>query len=729
MVEQLDLALLGTVEIRQGGIPLAGFRSRKVLALLCYLAVTARPHLRPTLAGLLWGELPEANARSNLRKALANLRQLVAPHLRITRHEVTFDRECPYWLDVESFEQVASTGTDIAQLQDAVELYRGDFLEGLYVRRARAFEEWVLARRARLRELALDALHTLAVHHTRRGTPGHAAGVDYATRLLALEPWREEAHRQLMLLLAYSGQRSAALAQYQTCRRVLAEDLGVKPGAETTTLYERIRDGILSKETKEYELQMDRAAVPATPPPFLSALPPVSRAHTPFVARERELDQLDEYLKGALAGHGRVIFVTGEAGTGKTVLVQEFARRAQAEHADLVAATGNCNAYTGVGDPYLPFREILGLLTGDVASRWAAGALDTDGVRRLWATIPYTVGTLVKTSPGLIGTFLAAPALLDRARAAAPGGAPWLDRLEERLASVEPDRANLKQTDLFEQYAALLMALARQHPLLLAVDDLQWADAGSIHLLFHLGRRLAGSRILVAGSYRPAEVALGREGPSTSSGQRERHPLQPVIHEFQRQFGPIEVALGPTGDQRFVEAFLDSEPNRLDVAFRQALYARTQGHALYTVEMLRGMRERGDLVRDESGRWVEGSAVDWASLPARVEGVIGERIDRLPAALRQTLQVASVEGETFTAEVVAQVQAVAEREIIRQLSAELDRVHHLVVSAGSQQPGPGGQRTSRYRFRHILFQEYVYRGLDKVERAYMHQAVGDALER
>jgi predicted ATPase len=166
----------------------------------------------------------------------------------------------------------------------------------------------------------------------------------------------------------------------------------------------------------------------------------------------------------------------------------------------------------------------------------------------------------------------------------------------------------------------------------------------------------------------------------------------------------------------------------LDATFRQTLYERTRGHALYTVEMVRGMRERDALVRDESGRWVEGKAVDWASLPARVEGTIGERIARLPAALRETLQVASVEGETFTAEVVAQVQAVAEREIVRQLSGELDKWHRLVVSVGSHRSIPGKRRTSRYRFRHILFQEYVYKGLDEVERAYLHQAVGDALE-
>jgi adenylate cyclase len=179
--------------------------------------------------------------------------------------------------------------------------------------------------------------------------------------------------------------------------------------------------------------------------------------------------------------------------------------------------------------------------------------------------------------------------------------------------------------------------LARQRPLLLVVDDLQWADGGSIGLLFHLGRRLEGSPVLVVGIYRPAEVALGRDGASTGSGQRKRHPSEPVVNEFQRDFGQIHVDLRQNADGRFVEALLDTESNRLGARCRQSLYQQTRGHALFTVEMLRGMQERGDLVQDKAGRWVEGPAVDWETLPARVEGIIAERISRLPAALQEML--------------------------------------------------------------------------------------------
>ena len=256
MANELHLTLLGNPEVRRDGVPVTNLRSRKAMALLCYLAVTGRPHRRSFLVGLLWGQMPEAHARNNLSKALTHLRRAVGSHLHISRRELAFDRERPYWLDVEAFEQSASALADIEGLQRAVELYRGDFLEGFYVHQSPAFEEWVLAQRARLRELALQALHTLATHHSRRGTAGHATAMQYTTRLLALDPWREEAHRQLMVLLARSGQRSAALAQYQTCFQALADELGVEPAEETVALYEQIRAGQLELPNPMRELEI-----------------------------------------------------------------------------------------------------------------------------------------------------------------------------------------------------------------------------------------------------------------------------------------------------------------------------------------------------------------------------------------------------------------------------------------------------------------------------------------
>jgi predicted ATPase len=517
----------------------------------------------------------------------------------------------------------------------------------------------------------------------------------------------------------------------------LAEELGVEPAQETTRLYEQIRNGKL------------KALVPSSaPPPDLSARPPLFLEEEPpqversvFVARQRELAQLDGFLDLALGGQGRVVFVTGEAGSGKTALVQEFTRRAQEAHADLIVASGNCNAYTGIGDPYLPFRGILELLTGDVEARWAAGAMTREHTRRLWHTLPLAAQALVEAGPDLIDTFVPRAALLERAMVYAPGRADWLtclDELVERRPTTVSSAPGPQQSDLFKQYTRVLQALAQRGPLLLVVDDLQWADLGSISLLFHLGRQLAGSRILIVGAYRPEEVALGRPAsplhPSTPlrtgaggiEGGRERHPLESVVNEFQRDFGDITVNLGQAESRDFIEAFLDSEPNRLGVAFREMLYRQTSGHPLFTIELLRGLQERGDLVQDRKGRWVEGPALDWETLPARVEAVIAERIGRLAEPLQTALRVASVEGEVFTAEVVARVRAADEREVVGRLSGELDRRHRLVRAQAIERLE--SRRVSRYRFRNYLFQKYLYDNLDEVERAYLHEDVGNVLE-
>ncbi|MBN1813877.1 MAG: AAA family ATPase, partial [Anaerolineae bacterium] len=452
-----------------------------------------------------------------------------------------------------------------------------------------------------------------------------------------------------------------------------------------------------------------------------------------FVARERELAQLDGFLHKALDGHGHVVFVTGDAGQGKTALIREFTRHAQAAYPDLVVASGNGNAHTGIGDPYLPFREILSLLTGDVESRWAAGAIPGDQAHRLWHTFPLAAQALVEAGPDLIDLFVPGAALVKRAAAFTldrPGWLPRLRDLVKRKATLPPD-PNLQQSALFEQYTQVVRTLAQQRPLLLVLDDLQWADGGSTSLLFHLGKRIEGSRALIVGAYRPEEVALGRPTPSPPQaggieGGRERHPLEPVVNEFKRHFGDIVVSLGQAGDRRFVDALLDTEPNRLSDTFRETLYRQTRGHPLFTVELLRGMQERGDLIQNQQGRWTEGPALDWEKLPARVEAVIAERIGRLPQRLQDTLAVASVEGETFAAEVVARVRGIDEQEVVGRLSGELDKQHRLVRAQGLQ-PLENGH-LSRYRFRHILFQRYLYNSLDPVERAHLHRAVGIALE-
>jgi adenylate cyclase len=727
VMAHLSVQLLGPFQVTLDGEPVTGLRSDKVRALLAYLATEASsPQRREKLAGLLWHDWPEPAARANLRQALANLRRSIGDHrakppfLHITRKTIQFNRASDAWIDVTAFTDLLETREPprqaIHQLEEAVDLYRDGFLEGFSIGDSPAFEEWALLNRERLRRLVLAALQRLAQRYQERGE--YECALRYAWRQVDLDPWREKAQRQVMRLLALNGQRGAALAQYESCRNLLAENLGVQPAAETVRLYEQIRDGQIEISASLAGHLPDFLAQPS---PFLESDVPERLDTHVFVGRERDLVRMDKVLERVREGEGQVFFITGGAGRGKTALLSEFARRSLDTHRDLLLAAGNCNAYSGVGDPYLPFRDVMAMLTGDIEGRWAAGAIDQELARRLWETLPVVVQMLVDRGPQLIDIFLPGNELTARATAAAPGGADWLERLHEVRTRGRPGPGGLGQSLLFEQYANVLRGLATQRPLLIVLDDLQWADAASISLLFHLRRRLAGTRILIAGAYSPDELALDRDGG--------RHPLEPVLTEFKRQYGDIWIDLAKTEEaeaRRFVNAFLDTEPNRLSKSFRQSLFQRTEGHPLFTIELVRAMGERGSLVRDEQGRWKEGPALDWETLPARVEAVIEERIGRLPADLREILCVSSVEGKLFTAQVVARVMQVGERQLLRNLSQELQGRHHLVQEREEVQVGC--HHLTRYEFTHAPLQQYLYSGLGAGERRLLHREFARALE-
>jgi predicted ATPase/DNA-binding SARP family transcriptional activator len=718
----LEIYLLGQFKLQANSRPIE-LPSRPAQSLLAYLALNAGvTQRREKLACLLWPEASESNARGYLRQALWRIRKALengslegGDYLQISDIDVTFDEQSDYWLDAKLLLE-KKEGQSTKEMIAAAGLYRGELLPGFY-------DEWVLLERDRLEAAYQQKMNLLleGLIEARRWNEALKWGEEW----IRLGYGPEAAYRGLMRAHAGLGDQGMVEAAYQRCVEALGRELGLQPSPETQRLYEQIRRGELDIP----EPPPGDAFSLVQQPPFLNA-EEARPVETPiFVAREAELAQLDRFLKLALAGQGRVAFVTGEVGSGKTALIQEFTRRAQKAHADhskgsgqaLIVASGNCNAYTGVGDPYLPFREVLELLTGDVEARWVAGAISREHALRLWNTFPLAAQALVEAGPDLIDTFVPRTTLLERAKTGGPIKADWVTRLDEYVKRKQTGLGtpSPQQSDLFEQYARMLQALARQVPLVLVVDDLQWADLGSISLLFHLGRRLGGSRVLLVGAYRSEEIALGRDGG--------RHPLEPVVNELQRELGDITVNLGQAESRDFVDALLDSEPNRLGLPFREMLYRQTHGQPLFTVELLRGLQERGDLVRDAQGQWIEGPALDWERLPARVEAVVAERIGRLPQSLRDLLSIASVEGEMFTAEVAAQVQSTDERELLGRLSSELDRRHRLVRAQSIQRID--GRLLSRYRFRHILFQRYLYGSLDEVERVHLHERVGTALEK
>ena len=301
----LDLAFLGRLRISWQGNPLTDFKSRKGKALLCYLAVTGQSHSRSVLAGLLWPDFPEANARTNLRKLLSRLPAIISDHLTITRQTVGLNPDRPVSVDALQLQAGLAPNAGVQAVKQAVALYRGDFLSGFSLPDAPLFEEWASAQRARLRREVLAAMQRLVTHFDHQGD--YDPAIDHARKLLAIEPWHEETHRELMRLLATTGQRSAALAQYEQCRQLLEEELGVLPSKATVSLYQAIQRDELTAAVATIR---SPSAIPHNLPVQTSA----------FIGRKEDIKKTRRLLKET-----RLLTIIGPGGIGKSRLAIEVA--------------------------------------------------------------------------------------------------------------------------------------------------------------------------------------------------------------------------------------------------------------------------------------------------------------------------------------------------------------------------------------------------------------------
>lgn len=357
----LKLTLLGSPHAAHADGSAVAFRLRKELAVLAYLAVEgadAQPRAR--LLGLLWPEASEASARNNLRVVLANLRHALgsaAPSA--DRQVVQLDLDSGA-LDVATFQELLSSthahhhqltescAECAARLEQALELYRGEFLAGFTLADAAAFEEWALTWREALHQQVLDALTMLANYCEQ--VADYAALCRHARRQLELEPWHEPAQRQLMRGLALAGDRDAALSQYDSCRQVLADELGVEPDVETRALYEQIRAGHFTPATRDAAAARHNLPTPLTP----------------FVGREAELATIAALQQRP---DTRLLTLVGAGGMGKTRLALELARASLDAYADGVFFVSLASLATASELPATIARALdLSLHGGDPAT-------------------------------------------------------------------------------------------------------------------------------------------------------------------------------------------------------------------------------------------------------------------------------------------------------------------------------------------------------------------------
>jgi WD40 repeat protein/DNA-binding SARP family transcriptional activator len=350
------LHLLGPAVLHDVGSPAQRGASRKALALLAYLAGHSQPLARQHLAELLWAEKSEARGRRNLSRELSEIGAAL-PDLLIADFDAV--RLSPdVWVDTAAFQELVDEPTraaravghpgvpgrvgnatapaapaelDPARLAKAIELYRGEFMAGFYLDGCPEFESWLVRERERWRRQATEVLERLIAHAVR--SDANELGQRYARRWLELEPWQEDAHRSLMLLLARNGRRAEALAQYEICRRLLADEFGVDPGTKTVALAERIRTGRLDREARrpgDKETGTAAAGLPVSVSPGLLVLPTPAQdwGTVPetegFYGRADELATLRCWLVDERC---RVVAILGMGGMGKTALASRAAEQ------------------------------------------------------------------------------------------------------------------------------------------------------------------------------------------------------------------------------------------------------------------------------------------------------------------------------------------------------------------------------------------------------------------
>lgn len=618
-MSQLTLHLLGAPAIARDGAPVV-MDTRKATALLAYLAVTGRAQGREALAALLWPEYDDAHARAALRRTLSTLRTAVGESgLAVDRETVSLIPAAGLWVDIAEFRaRLAACRTHghppaevcpacLPHLAEAAALYRGDFLAGFTLRDSAEFDDWQFAQAESLRGELAGALEKLAAGRAAQGD--YAAALDAARRWLALDPLREEAHRQVMRLYAWSDQRNAALRQYRECVRILEEELGVTPLAETTELYEAIKGHRLpapATSALSGSRKPERAQRTADTPPVREPA-----GTLPLVGRGAELSALIRaYDRHATAGYFAAI--EGEAGIGKTRLAEEFLAHARGLGAMALAV----RCYEGEAD--VAYAPVADALRGALAQTACADRLDAIPAHWL-AEAARLLPELSLLRPGL-----PPPPPLD-----APGG----------------------QSRFFEGLRQVLGALCLgSAPNVLFFDDMQWADSASLNLLAYLVRRLRGQPLFVLVAWRGGE---GLAGPRLGS----------LAAEAQRAGSGTLLALNRLALADVIELVHTLTAAGVDLPDGSGgrLYHETEGLPLFLAAYLEALAAGGE--QDEDA---------WA-MPRGVADLLRARLDAVGDTARQVLQAAAVLGRSCDLETLQATSGRSDEESLAALEGLVGR--------------------------------------------------------
>lgn len=679
---QLQLSLFGAFQATASGKQLAHFRSAKIQGLLIYLVLTPnQAHDRDALATLFWPNEAEAIARKNLRQSLFRLRHLLEesdqeqpPLFLVTRTAVQLNPGGSYRLDVADFLACLAKG----DVESAVSIYLGELLP-VFTCDSLPFEDWLRQEREHYHRLALDSLYQATGHSLSRADFPTAQRL--ARRQLALEPWREEAHQQLMQALAAQGNYTAALAQYEQCRTILAKELGVAPAAETEALLARIRQ-------QRQDSSALKKPVQAEVRPHLTI---------PFVGRRDEYAALVAAYQRALSDGLQVVVLAGKAGIGKTRLAGQFAAWAALQGVDILPGRA---FETSAGLSYQPVTHLL-------RQRLERENAPDDLLSDLW------LSQLTRLLPEL------------------------RDRYPDLPEPTQEE--NTARQHLFEAIARVIQALAKRKPLLIWIDDWHWADTASLDLLHYAALRWSEENLPIVIVLTLRQEALGESPDLQSWLTKLNHALGIVtlqLAELSQQETErlIHTLLAPVKRER--DRPSDDEAQTALHTFSDWLYQETAGQPLFLTEILKTLVEEG-LVRSDPATAIW--QFDWIRFDEQKVGsrmlhgireIIQGWLARLTPQANAVLAAVSILHQQATFAHLCHVAGLEENETIEVLDDLLHKQLLHETRDGSLMGNASAlpRRDPTYAFSHQKVSEVVYVKASTARRRMLHCRAFEVLQ-
>jgi DNA-binding SARP family transcriptional activator/tetratricopeptide (TPR) repeat protein len=671
---QLTIQLLGSPELTVGGQPIT-FRTRKVLALLVYLIVEGGMHSREALMTLLWSETPASKASVVLRVTLSRLRQALQPagEVMITSGgQVGFNFSRPAALDLDWLSTAVLATTSPEELARILEMDRGEFLEGFSLPDAPEFDHWVAVHREACQLQVETVYDRLSKYQLANWEITNS--VETAKRWVRRAPLSEAAYRRLMAAQALNGDRPAALQAYAECRAMLETEFGLEPARETAILAENIAHEQQPKEPGE------RLAAPRLPG-ILSRVSGRREALLPFEGRAEQHSQLVTAFHQVSQGGVQVAVLMGEAGIGKTRLINAFREWVMLDSPDVEIWDGRAFEMGG----RLPYQPVIEALRQRLEHENAPEDLLDD----VW------LAELSQLMPEL--------------RARYPDLPPPMT-----------GDAGFVRSRLFSAVATLGNALSSRHPVIFILDDMQWADADTRDMIHYLENHWvdSGAPILLLIAVRQESFAadpqlrewlaqLGREGPLT------------------RLF--LDSLSGPAV-QQLVNHLADPQVDG-DVTneFGAWLWAETQGspffidallHMLIEEEILATTETEGRPRYDFASALTQVKSAGRVQVPEGVRDAILSRLDRLSEREADILLAASVLGRESRFETLCQVANVSEGNALDGVENLLNR-RLMVENNASRRP---------YTLAHDYIREVVYHRSREARRRVFHRRALIALE-